>query len=166
MTAIREARPADAAAIARIYNQGIEDRVATFETKLRTADDIQATLAAKAPRYPTVVVEEDGEVVAWASCSSYRHRRCYDGVAEVSVYVERAARGHGLGRTALAEVARLGAERGLWKLLSRIFPENQASRALCKALGFREVGVYRRHARLDGQWRDCVIVEKLIGEAR
>jgi L-amino acid N-acyltransferase YncA len=53
--------------------------------------------------------------------------------------------------------------RGYWKLVSRVFPENESSRALCRALGFREVGVYRRHAKLDGQWRDCVIVELLLG---
>jgi phosphinothricin acetyltransferase len=58
------------------------------------------------------------------------------------------------------------AQRGFWKLVSRVFPENTASRALCRSLGFREVGVYQRHARLDGAWRDCVIVEKLLGEAR
>jgi len=55
--------------------------------------------------------------------------------------------------------------RGFWKLVSRIFPENAASRALCARLGFREVGVYRRHGRLDGVWRDSVIVERLLGEA-
>jgi len=162
---VREAVPADAAAIARIYNQGIEERVATFETELRTAGDIEAMLAARPAHYPTVVVERDGQLVAWASCSLYRDRRCYDGVAEVSVYVDRAGRRTGAGRAALAEVARLGAERGLWKLVSRVFPENEASRALCQRLGFREVGVYQRHAKLDGRWRDCVIVEKLIGEA-
>jgi phosphinothricin acetyltransferase len=60
-----------------------------------------------------------------------------------------------------------GAERGAgdWKLVSRVFPENAASRALCRSLGFREVGTYHRHARLDGHWRDCVIVEKLLGDA-
>jgi phosphinothricin acetyltransferase len=57
-------------------------------------------------------------------------------------------------------------KRGLWKLVSRIFPENEASLALCRAVGFREVGTYRRHGKLDGQWRDVVVVERLLGDAR
>jgi phosphinothricin acetyltransferase len=72
----------------------------------------------------------------------------------------------GIGRAVLERLLDECAQRGLWKLVSRVFPENTASRALCRSLGFREVGVYQRHARLDGAWRDCVIVEKLLGEAR
>ncbi len=155
----------DAAAIARIYNQGIEDRTATFETVQRTPEALAAQLQERGERYPTTVVERGGTVVAWASASPYRGRPCYDGVGEFSVYVERAARGTGAGRAALAGLLEACRERGFWKLVSRVFPENAASRALCRGLGFREVGLYRRHARLDGRWRDCVIVEKLLGDA-
>ncbi len=162
--AVRLAQPRDAAAIARIYNQGIEDRIATFETEPRTTAQIEAQLAERGERYPTVVVERDGQVVAWASASSYRSRPCYAGVGEFSVYVEREARGRGAGTAALRGLIRECEQRGFWKLLSRVFPENAASRALCRRLGFREVGVYARHGKLDGAWRDCVIVEKLIGE--
>src|SRR5262249_40987623 len=115
--------------------------------------------------YPFVVALRQEEVVAWASASLYRGRACYRGVAEFSVYVERTARGCGAGRAALSALIEATAQRGFYKLVSRIFPENQASRALCARLGFREVGVYRRHGRLDGRWRDCVIVERLLGEA-
>ncbi|MCC6175513.1 MAG: N-acetyltransferase [Chloroflexi bacterium] len=161
----RLARRDDAAAIARIYNQGIEERIATFETEPRGPEQIAALLAEKGDRYPTVVAERDGQVVAWAAASTYRGRPCYAGIGEYSVYVDRAARGIGAGKAVLEALFRACEARGFWKLVSRIFPENAASLALCRATGFREVGVYRRHGRLDGEWRDCVIVEKLLGEA-
>lgn len=161
----RIASAADAAVIARIYNQGVEDRVATFETDPRTADSFAAQLATKGNRFPTVVVEWDGDVVAWAGAGAYRERGAYGGVAEHSVYVERPARGRGAGRAALEALSRAYQERGFWKLVSRIFPENIASLRLHEAAGFRVVGAYKRHGKLDGVWRDCVIVEKLLGEA-
>jgi len=155
----RPAGPDDAAAIAAIYNQGIEDRVATFETRLRTAPDILAWFDG---RHPAVVVEQGGEVVAFASTSTYRPRECYAGIAEFSVYVARPARGQGLGRAALLALMRAAEAAGFWKLVSRIFVENAASRALVRSVGFREVGTYEKHGPLDGVWRDVVIVERLI----
>jgi phosphinothricin acetyltransferase len=161
----RLARAADAEAIARIYNQGIEERIATFETASRSGEQIAAQLAEKGDRFPTVVVERDGRVVAWATAGPYRSRPAYAGVAEHSVYVDRTARGTGAGRAALEALFAAYAERGFWKLVSRIFPENAASLTLHERAGFRVVGVYRRHGKLDGTWRDCVIVEKLLGPA-
>lgn len=158
----RLAGPDDAAAITRIYNQGIEDRIATFETEPRAVAQIAAQLAEKGDRYPTVVVERGGQVIAYAGAGAYRSRPAYAGVAEHSVYVAREARGTGAGRAALDALARAYAERGFWKLVSRIFPENVASIALHDRAGFRVVGVYERHGTLDGVWRDCVIVEKLL----
>ncbi|HET8646244.1 MAG TPA: arsinothricin resistance N-acetyltransferase ArsN1 family A [Vicinamibacteria bacterium] len=162
---VRLAGPADAAPIARIYNEGIEERIATFETEPRTAAQIEAQLAERGDAYPTVVVERGGRVVAWAGAGPYRNRPSYAGVAEHSVYVARTARGTGAGRAALEALARAYEERGFWKLVSRIFPENAASLALHERAGFRLVGVYRRHGKLGSEWRDCVIVERLLGEA-
>ncbi|HEU4370772.1 MAG TPA: arsinothricin resistance N-acetyltransferase ArsN1 family A [Methylomirabilota bacterium] len=159
---LRLARPDDAAAIAAIYNEGIAERLATFETEPRTAGQIAAQLADKGERFPTVVVEREGRVVAWAGAGAYRTRPAYAGVAEHSVYVARVARGTGAGRAALEGLCRAYAERGFWKLVSRIFPENAASLALHERCGFRVVGVYRRHGKLGDEWRDCVIVEKLL----
>ena len=159
---VRLATVSDATAVARIYNQGIEDRIATFETEPRTVQQIEAQLAEKGDRYPTVVVERDGRVVAWATVGSYRSRACYAGTGEHSVYVERGARGSGAGRAALEGLFHACRARGFWKLVSRIFPENTPSLALHERTGFRVVGVYRRHGKLDGEWRDCVIVEKLL----
>ncbi len=155
----RIAEPADAADIARIYNEGIEDRIGTFETRPRTPQDILSWFDGT---HPVVVVEENGAVIAFAATSSYRSRECYAGIAEYSVYVARSARGRGAGRLAMEKLIEEAEKAGFWKLLSRIFPQNTASLSLAHSLGFREVGIYEKHARLDGVWRDVVIVEKLL----
>jgi len=162
---VRSATQDDAAAIARIYNEGIEDRVGTFQNEPRSTADIENMLADRKGRYPTIVVERDGEVVAWASAGTYRSARWYQPIAEHSVYVARAHRGTGVGQVALEALCEAAEGVGLLKLVSRIFVENEASRALHRKVGFREVGIYQRHGKLDGEWRDCVIVEKLLGEA-
>jgi phosphinothricin acetyltransferase len=162
-----KARPAelrDSAAIAEIYNQGIDDRVATFETEHRTPEVVAELLGARTHRYPAVVAEDGHRVLGFAWSSEYRPRAAYAGVAEFSVYVVREARGRGVGRLCLEALIREAERCGFWKLVSRIFPENVSSRGLCAALGFREVGIYRRHGKLDGRWMDCVIVERLLGE--
>ena len=156
----RDAAVADSSAIARIYNEGIDDRVATFETRHRTADDVVQWLDG---RHPVVVIEDDaGDVIAFAATSIYRPRDCYAGIAEFSVYASRAARGRGAGRMAMEALFTAARDAGFWKLVSRVFVENTASRALLRATGFREVGIYEKHGQLDGVWRDVVIVEKLL----
>ena len=160
---IRPADTGDAAAIADVYNQGIAERNATFETDPRSVADVEARLRDQL-RYPTLVADEDGAVVGWASVSSYRPRKCYSGIGEFSIYVERTARGRGIGRQLLDALADEARGRGYWKLVARVFPFNEASRRLCRACGFREVGVYEKHGRLDGRWTDVVIVERLIEE--
>ena len=157
----RRAQPDDAAAIAAIYNEGIEDRVATFETRPRTAADIAIWFDGV---HPVVVVENETDIVAFASCSAYRARECYAGIAEFSVYVARARRGKGLGRLAMQALIDEARAKGYWKLVSRIFPENQASLRLLRRMGVREVGLYEKHGKLDGVWRDVVIMERLLPE--
>jgi phosphinothricin acetyltransferase len=126
-TTVRLARLEDGPAMTTIYNQGIEERNATFETEPRTVEQVIAQLTEKGERYPTVVVERDGQVVAWASAGLYRSRPYYAGIAEHSVYVERRARGTG-GRTygPLAPLSPLYRDLGFWKLVSRIFPRTRA----------------------------------------
>ena len=164
-TASRRAQLSDAGDIARISSEGIADRIATFEMEPRSRADVEQVLRGLDPRHPAVVVEREGRVVAFAWTSTYRPRACYDLIAEFSVYVRREARGTGCGREVLSALIEAAEASGLHKLVSRIFPENTASRALCRALGFREVGTYVRHGKLDGEWRDCVIVERLLGAA-
>jgi phosphinothricin acetyltransferase len=159
----RTATPDDAPAIALIYNEGIEDRIATFETRPRSADDVRAWFEDAA--HPIVVVEEGGQVIAYATTSTYRPRECYAGIAEFGVYVKREWRGKGAGRAALLALFAAAEAAGFWKLVSRIFVENTASRALMQSVGFREVGIYEKHGQLDGVWRDCVIVERLLEPA-
>ena len=155
----RPATTADAAAIAAIYNQGIADRVATFETRPRSAADIEQWIDGV---HPIIVAEVEDRVVAFAASSTYRPRDCYCGVAEFSVYVSRDARRRGAGRAAMQALMAACAEAGYWKLVSRVFTENAASRALLKDLGFREIGVYEKHGQLEGVWKDVVIVERLL----
>lgn len=160
---IRGALTADAPAIAAIYNQGIAARSATFETEPRTTEDLLPRVADT--RYPLrVATNADGRVIGWAGLSSYRLRACYAGIAEFSVYIDAAARGQGVGRVLLSDLIDAARAAGFWKILSRVFPFNTASLALCRACGFREVGRYEKHGQLDGQWLDVVIVERLIPE--
>lgn len=163
MVQIRPAVPADAPAVTAIYNQGIAARGATFETRPRELAEIAARIDDGA-RHPLLVAVEHGEVLGWAGLSEYRPRACYAGIAEFSVYVDARARGRGLGKQLLARLVDAARERGAWKLVSRVFPFNHASRGACRAAGFREVGTYEKHALLDGQWLDVVIVERLIPE--
>ncbi len=164
MIRIRSAEMEDASAIAAIYNQGIAERSSTFETNPRSTADMEQRLADMA-RYPLLVAStEAGEVLGWAGLSGYRPRDCYAGIGEFSVYLDAAARGKGIGRQLLHALIDVARERGYWKLLSRIFLFNTASRALCQSAGFREVGIYEKHGQLEGRWLDVVIVERLIPE--
>lgn len=160
---VRPATREDAGAITRIYNEGIRGRGATFETRERAVSDVLPWF--DEPRFPLLVATEGDEVVGWAAASSYRVRACYSGVAEYSIYVATSHHGRGVGRALMPVFLDALAAAGFWKVLSRLFPENTASRALCARFGFREVGVYERHGQLDGAWRDVVIVERLLGAA-
>ena len=153
----------DAPAITAIYNQGIAERTATFETEPRQVEDVVARIADT--RYPLLVAADDEDrVLGWAGLSGYRARDCYAGIAEFSIYLDRDARGQGVGRMLLSELVSEARRHGFWKLVSRIFPFNISSRRLCGACGFREVGTYEKHGQLDGRWLDVVIVERLIPE--
>ena len=164
MTAIRAAEPADAPAIAALYNLGISERQATFETRLREPAEIGAWFE---PGLPFLVAEDgDGRVVGFARVSPYSDRCVYEGVGEHGVYVDAGVRGQGHGRRLLDALAAEAQRSGLYKLTSRIFTTNAASRAVHRSAGFAEVGVQRRHGRLDGEWKDCVLVERLLGPAR
>lgn len=162
-TAIRPATRDDAEVITRIYNEGIRGRGATFETRERSADDVRAWF--DDPRFPILAAEQHGEVVGWVAASSYRPRACYAGIAEYSIYVASSHHGQGIGNALMPAFLEALEQAGFWKVLSRLFPENAASRALCARHGFREVGIYEKHGKLDGVWRDVLIVERLLGGA-
>jgi phosphinothricin acetyltransferase len=186
---LRPATPHDAAAIALIYNQGIEDRLATLETELRTADDRRQWLAARGPRHPVIVAETTEPkttsnrpptpqaglagpattvpattvaILGWGSLNPFSARAAYGHVADFSVYVERGWRGKGVGRVLLARLIELGRELGYHKLVLSAFPFNKPGVALYEKLGFRTVGIYHEQGMLDGQWVDTIIMEKLL----
>lgn len=159
---IRSAEPRDAGAICEIYNQGIEDRIATLETRLRTPRERRAWLEAREPRHPVVVCERSGAVCGWASLNSFNPREAYDYVADFSVYVERESRGRGIGAALLGHLETLAAQHGYHKLVLAMFPSNLAGVALYRRRGFREVGTYREHGRVDGRWVNILIMEKIL----
>jgi L-amino acid N-acyltransferase YncA len=159
---LRLATGQDAATIALIYNQGIEDRLATLETELRTPEERRQWLSARSPRHPVVVAEDGGVVIGWGSLNPFSARAAYRFVADFSVYVERSWRGRGVGRVLLTRLIELGREHGYHKLVLSAFPFNRAGVALYERLGFRTVGIYREQGMLDGQWVDTIIMEKLL----
>jgi L-amino acid N-acyltransferase YncA len=160
---IRPARPEDAEAVAAIYNPGIEERQATFETRPRRANEVLGWLEEGRPFI--VATADDGTILGFARVTAYSVRRAYAGVGEHAVYVAPAARGRGVGVRLLDALADAACRAGYYKLTSRVFTTNEGSLNLHRAAGFTEVGVQRRHGRLDGEWKDTVLVERLLGEA-
>lgn len=163
MTEIRPAREEDAAAMAEIYNQGIAGRQATYRTWPATEQDTRAWLEL---RGPVLVAEEDGKVVGAAAVSEYSDFAPYAGIGEFGIYIADAAQGRGVGRRLLEALCEAAEAEGRFKLVGKVFAHNTPSLALCRACGFREVGVHHRHGTLDGVWRDVVVVERLLGPAK
>ena len=161
--AVRTARSADAEAVRAIYNAAIAERGSTFETELRSAEDFSERITAD--RFPFLVAEADGGVIGWAGLAPYSDRPCYAGIGECSIYVAAKSRGRGVG-TALTEALAVEAERnGFHKLLGKLFTDNAASIRLVERCGFSSVGTHRRHGHLDGEWRDVLVVERLLSVA-
>ena len=156
---IRDLRAGDWPEVAAIYAAGLASRNATFETDVPSWEDWDARHLAQ----PRLVGEETGAVVGWAALSPVSTRACYAGVAEVSVYVAPDRQGRGVGRALLEKLVARSEADGLWTLQTSIFPENRASLALHLRCGFRVVGVRERIARLDGVWRDTVLLERRAG---
>jgi len=159
---VRAATAADAAAICVVYNQGIEDRLATLETERRTPAERREWLAARGVRHPVVIAESGGQAVGWASLNRFNPRPAYDHVADISVYVERGWRGRGIGRRLIERLVELGREHAYHKLVLAAFPFNAAGMALYERCGFRTVGVYREQGLLDGAWVDVIVMERLL----
>jgi L-amino acid N-acyltransferase YncA len=160
----RTAVPDDAEAIAGIFEQGIEDRVATFETAVPTAEEWRRRLVSGEEL--VLVAEQEGLVIAFAVAGPYTDQHpYYAGIREATMYVERGSRRRGVGLGLLNALAGAAEERGLYKLVGKILTTNEASIALVRECEFREVGVHLRHGRLDGEWKDVLVVERLLGDA-
>ena len=161
MSPLRPARPEDVPAITAIYNRGIAEREATFETRARGEAEVAEWLGGP----PLLVAEEDGEVVGFARVTPYSDREAYAGIGEYGIYLAPAARGRGTGAALLEALAAAAQAAGYHKLTAKLFTTNEASHALARRCGFRAVGVHRRHGRLDGRWRDVTVVERVLGDA-
>lgn len=159
---VRPATAADADAICRIYNQGIEDRVATLETERRTPQERRQWLAARSPRHPVIVAEAGGQVAGWASLNVFNAREAYRFVADISVYVDRDWRGKGVGSALMPRLVELGRDHGFHKLVLSAFPTNAGGMALYSKHGFLTVGIYKEQGLLDGRWVDTIIMERVL----
>ncbi len=161
---IRSARPDDAKEIARIYNQGVQDRVATFENSYVSPEERYLWLVARPEKYPVLVAQVKHTLMGWASLSPYSPRACFNGIAELSIYIDRSLRGHGLGSELMKGMHKAAREKGYYKLVGRILETNAPGRKLCEMTGWREVGVHHKHAKLGDAWHDLVLVEFSIPE--
>jgi phosphinothricin acetyltransferase len=159
---VREAAAGDLEAIRRIYNEGIEDRIATLDADPKSGDDIVEWFADHGALYAVLVAERAGEIAGWASLNRYALRCACGGVADLSVYVARDARGSGVGSALLARLEPAGSARGFHKIVLFTFASNAAGRRLYAKRGFREVGVFREHGRLDGRFVDILAMEKIV----
>lgn len=153
---VRTLVEADWPAVRRIYAEGIATRNATFETRVPS----RATLRRKWVPDQRWVAVAGGEVAGWAALTPVSARQCYAGVGETSIYIGDGFRGRGVGKALISHQVAAADDGGWWTLQTAIFPENEASIALHRWAGFRVVGVRERIARLDGQWRDTVLMER------
>jgi phosphinothricin acetyltransferase len=162
MAAVRRAELRDAEAVAAIYAQGIAERVATFETTPPGVEEVAGWIGGPL----MLVADADGAVAGWARVVAYSDRCVYDGVGEYTIYLDREARGRGVGRALLDALVAAAEREGYYKLVGKLMAGNAASVALAHRCGFRDVGVHVRHGRLDGAWQDVLVVERLMGPAR
>lgn len=153
---IRAMQDSDGPQVIEIYAYGLKTRNATFETKVPTWEK----WTAKHLKHSRFVYELDGEAVGWVALSPVSSREVYKGVAEVSIYVGEKYLGQGIGTKLMQTVIESSEANGIWTLYTSLFPENAASVKLHKNFGFRQVGIREKIARLDGIWRDTLILER------
>jgi L-amino acid N-acyltransferase YncA len=156
MMEIGAMRPEHWEQVRAIYLDGIATGQATFETG---ASSWESWDASHLP-FARLVADADGVISGWSALSPVSTRPVYSGVAEVSVYIAEKYRGHGLGRALLEQLVHESERNGIWTLQANVFPENAASVALHKGCGFREVGFRERIGKLNGVWRDTVLLER------
>lgn len=159
---VREARESDLKAILAIYNQGIEDRIATLETEIKDSSYMKEWFKQHQNRYSVVVAEEERNIIGWASLNPYNNRSAYDGVADISVYISRESRGRGVGGKLLSALDDKARENNFHKLVLFTFPFNGLGQGLYKKMGFREVGIFQNQGVLDGKFVDVMAMEKIL----
>lgn len=159
---IRFAQSKDLSAILDIYNQGIEDRIATLEVDPKDMGYMSGWLNQRSERYGVLVAEVDETVVGWASINPYSHRCAYAGVGDLSVYIHREWRGKKIGQRLLIELETFAKQHGFHKLVLFTFPFNGAGQGLYHKMEYREVGVFKEQGTLDGTFVDVMAMEKIL----
>ena len=151
----------DCKEIVIIYNDALDERIATFNTEHIDGD----TVLKWSDKGAILVATSNENVIGFVRSYPYSERLCYLGIAEFSIYVSSKQRGKGVGGRLISDFLEVLISEGKRKVLSRVFPENRPSLSLLIRHGFREVGTYRNHATLNGVWRDVIIVERLLGKS-
>lgn len=156
MIKIRPYTPKDYEAVKSIYQEGIDTGNATFQKKAKEQKEWEeGTLS-----FSRLIAEEEGNVLGWAALSPVSSRCVYSGIAEVSVYIKKDVQGKGIGSALLHKIITISEEQGIWTIQAGIFPENSASIALHEKNGFRQVGIREKMGKMDGVWRDVVLLER------
>ncbi|HEX9059873.1 MAG TPA: arsinothricin resistance N-acetyltransferase ArsN1 family A [Clostridia bacterium] len=159
----RLAVESDIPSITTIYNQGIEDRIATLEIESKTIEERKKWLTQREERFKVLVIHDEKDTVyGWASLNVFNGRCCYSGVADLSIYIERSMRGKGLGKQLMKALIETAKNNGFHKLVLSTFSFNHQGIKLYTSVGFRIVGTYEKHGILDGNWVDVTIMEKLL----
>ena len=159
---IRKATEQDIESIRVIYNQGIEDRIATWETTIKDMAYMKDWFENHGGRYTVIVAEYEGLVIGWGSLNPYNIRCTYEGVDDVSLYIFRGFRGKGIGTKILTKLERFAKENAFHKIVLSAFSFNSLGQYLYRKKGYREVGVFKEHGILDGKFVDVIVMEKLL----
>jgi L-amino acid N-acyltransferase YncA len=159
---VRPASSDDLAAIRRIYNEGIEDRIATLELEPKSREEIAQWWSAHDGRYAVLVASESDDVIGWASLNPFSQRCAHENIADLSVYVARNHRGRGAGYVLVAALTQEASTSGFHKIVLHALDSNENGKRLYRKAGFREVGVFREHGSLDGRYVDVVALERLL----
>jgi L-amino acid N-acyltransferase YncA len=159
---IRRAGETDLDALRRIYNEGIEDRLATLETDPKSAEEIAEWFGQHDERYAVIVCTEGDAVVGWASLNRFSHRCAHAAIADLSVYVARSHRGRSIGFSLLTALEPLARDGGFHKIVLHALNANEQGKNLYRKAGFAEVGVFKEHGMLDSRYVDVVAMEKVL----
>lgn len=159
---IRNALTKDIDDINEIYNYEVLNGVATFDTEEKTHEEREEWLSHHNEKYPCIVAEKDGKVLAWGSLTQYSTRKAYDGTCEISIYVHQSARGMGLGKEIIKELLERAKNNGIHVILSRVAGENEASKQLHINFDFELVGILKEVGYKFNRYIDVNFYQKLI----
>ena len=162
---IRKVEKKDLMEVLEIYNQGIEDRIATLEVRLKDQDYINSWFNQHQGRYVVLVAQnEERKIIGWAAISPYNPRDAYNGVGEISVYIHRDFRGKGAGQKLLKQLEIEALNHDFYKLVLFTFPSNSLGQGLYNKLRYRQVGIFKNQGILDGEFVDVMAMEKILGK--